>query len=99
MIKCTDCKNVARFTLDGRCNLCHRLHKQSSHSPDCYSPRGLDDYSDIELLKALIKRNGFQPASIKTQRHGEWHSAIVGIGKNESAEICLTDEAIKELDL
>lgn len=59
----------------------------------------LNDYSDIELLKALISRNGFQPAPTKTQRHGEWHSTIVGIGKDDIAEICLTDEAMRELDL
>lgn len=59
----------------------------------------LNDYSDIELLKELIKRNGFQPAPTRTQRHGEWHSTIVGIGKDEIAEICLTDEAMRELSL
>jgi len=59
----------------------------------------LNDYSDIELLKALISRNEFQPAPTKTQRHGEWHSTIIGIGADEIAEICLTDEAMRELGL
>lgn len=59
----------------------------------------LKDYSDTQLLAELISRNQFQPAPTKTQRHGEWFSSLVGIGDDETAEICLTAEAMQELGL
>lgn len=54
---------------------------------------GIDIFTDIELLNELIKRNGKSAAPSKIQLAGPWFSTIVGIGKDNVAEIIFTDEA------
>ena len=55
--------------------------------------RDISEFTDIELLRELFMRNKVGQAPVKSSREGEWSSSIVAIGKDNSAEIVLTDEA------
>ena len=59
----------------------------------------LSAYSDLVLLAELLKRNHESPCPKKVQRQGDWHSYLIAIGNDEIAEIVLTDEARKELEM
>jgi len=59
----------------------------------------LSAYSDLALLSELLKRNHESPCPTKVQRQGDWHSYLIAIGNDEIAEIVLTDEARKELEM
>ena len=60
-------------------------------------PLGLDNYKDIALLRELIQRNGVATAAAKTKRHGKHWEIVIGIGKDETAFITLTDDALEAL--
>lgn len=59
--------------------------------------KNLANFSDMELLMELIQRNGFSKAPVKTLRYDVWHECLIAIGSNETASICLTDEAMSYL--
>lgn len=51
------------------------------------------------LLQNLILENfdSIADAPIKTARSGKHHQITIGIGRDHTANLCLTDEAYKEL--
>ena len=53
----------------------------------------IEKYTDVELLNELVKRNGKSAAPRNIQLAGTWFSTIVGIDKDNVAEIIFTDEA------
>ena len=53
--------------------------------------------TDTALLRELINRNDYHVAPVKTAREGLWHSSVIGIGADNIADICLTDEALQAL--
>lgn len=57
----------------------------------------LQYFKTTDLLKEIINREGYNSAPTKTERMGLWHSCIVGIGKDNIADICLCDDDLKEL--
>lgn len=59
----------------------------------------LKDFPDIQLLKELIRRNGFSDAPTKVTRQGEWSSVLLAVGKDETAEIILTGDALAYLGM
>lgn len=54
----------------------------------------LADYSNAELMRELINRNGLGPAPIKTSYHGPHQSCIVGITPDESINVTMAQETI-----
>lgn len=57
----------------------------------------LTNYSDLNLLNELIKRNGINEAPRLTKRHGEWCEVLVAAGNDEIISICFPDEAIEAI--
>ena len=57
----------------------------------------LQYFKTTDLLKEIINREGYSSAPKKTERMGNWHSCIVGIGKDNVADICLDDDDLKVL--
>ena len=58
----------------------------------------LKQYSDIELLKELIQRNGHNDAPVATRRHGVWNETLIEIGSDETAKVLFTEDALEFVD-
>lgn len=60
--------------------------------------------TNIELLAKLINqervanKGTLHDAPVKTERFGKHYSVLIGIGKDHTAEITLTDDALEALD-
>lgn len=63
-----------------------------------YRGKKVKDVPSEQLLFELIKREGQNEAPINTNRQGLHLESIVGIGKDNSAHIVLTDEAYSDLE-
>jgi hypothetical protein len=58
----------------------------------------LEQYSNIELLAELLEREGPpHQAPEKTVRYGVHYEVLVGIGKDNTANITLTDDDLTVL--
>jgi len=57
----------------------------------------IDQFSDIELLCELVKRNGKATAAHTTRRQGVHYETLVAVGKDNCAYIVLTDDGFEEL--
>lgn len=69
-------------------------------SKDTRWDRSIETFSDEQLLFELVRRNGFQRAAKKTEYCGDgWVTSTIGIGKDTSVSVTMTDEDFKELSL
>jgi len=62
----------------------------------------IEEATDIDLLRELVRRNGIGPAADTTSRNGQWDSILIGIGNDDTAEITLPRESssvLMEMDL
>ena len=58
----------------------------------------LSNFTDVQLLAELVKRNGAYEAPAKISlTKGEWQECLVGIGKDNTASIYIDSDAIKLL--
>ena len=58
----------------------------------------LSNFTDVQLLAELVKRNGAYEAPTKISlAKGEWQECLVGIGKDNTASIYIDSDAIKLL--
>lgn len=53
--------------------------------------------SDLDMLAALITEATPSPAPSTKKLYGEWHSFLIGIGADHTAEILIDDESLAEL--
>jgi len=59
----------------------------------------LSKYSDIELLKELVTRNGKSEAPVKTKRYGPHFETLVAVGNDHTAKITMDDEAMEVMNV
>ena len=58
----------------------------------------LSNFTDVQLLTELIRRNGSCEAPTKISlTKGDWKECLVGIGKDNTASIYIDADAIKLL--
>jgi hypothetical protein len=62
------------------------------------TPALLANYTDVELLRELIKRSNLGPAAKVSRRASPHSSAIIGIGADHIAEIVIAEDALVELN-
>ncbi len=53
----------------------------------------------LSFLKELSEKQEFKDAPTKTERFGKWHELVIGIGKDNTVSITLTDEDLEALKL
>lgn len=58
----------------------------------------LEQYTDLELLAELVRRNGRSQAPVKTIRSADHSETIIGIGKDHVANIIMENEAAEILE-
>jgi hypothetical protein len=58
----------------------------------------IKDFSEIQMLRELIRRGKIQEAPNKMVFHAPYSSVLVGIGKDHYADIIIADDAIEELE-
>ena len=69
-------------------------------SKDTRWERSIETFSDEQLLFELVRRNGFQRATKKTEYCGEgWMTSTVGIGKDHSVSITMDADDFKYLSV
>ena len=62
--------------------------------------RSIETFSDEQLLFELVRRNGFQRAANRTEYVGnDWMTTIIGIGKDTSVSVTMSDEDFKQLSV
>jgi hypothetical protein len=62
--------------------------------------RSIETFSDEQLLFELVRRNGFQRAANRTEYVGnDWRTTIIGIGKDTSVSVTMSEDDFKELSL
>jgi len=59
----------------------------------------LEQFTDIELLRELIKRNGRTEAPTKVKRGEPFMSALIALGKDNTAEIAFPADCADEFGL
>lgn len=57
----------------------------------------LRDYTDVQLLRELMRRHGHQPAPVQTTYFTPHREVIVGIGVDHTATLRFDDDALMEL--
>jgi hypothetical protein len=57
----------------------------------------MKQYSDIELLAELIKRNNIHEAPSSTIRYGKHYESLIAIGDNHTAFLTIIDDAYEHL--
>jgi hypothetical protein len=62
------------------------------------TPALLANYTDVELLREMIKRSKLAPAARVSTRCSPHSSAIIGIGADHIAEIVIAEDALVELN-
>lgn len=54
----------------------------------------LSQYSDLDLLRELIRRNGHTEAATETKRYVPFRETLIAVGKDHTAEIIMCSETI-----
>jgi hypothetical protein len=69
-------------------------------SKDTSWERSIETFSDEQLLFELVRRNGFQRAANRTEYVGnDWMTTIIGIGKDTSVSVTMSEGDFKELSV
>lgn len=58
----------------------------------------LKDATNVELLNELLSRNRLMPSRTNSARQGNWFEAVIDIGKDETARICMSSDAVVFLE-
>ena len=54
----------------------------------------LHQYSNLDLLRELIRRNGHTPAPISTVRSIPFRETLIAVGKDHTADITMCSETM-----
>lgn len=54
----------------------------------------LSKFTILELIREIVKREGYAHAPIKTVRHGTHYEVLFAIGDDEAGHIIFTDDAL-----